>query len=121
MSRKAWPVDERETVDIDKLLDPVRRAFRTFAPKFNWRKATEQREHVWDGYPISKEVEGITVCEPEYYLSREGLDRALSNDRDVLDNLIFIAFHMGFEQGRRYHSNKIGPFRDTLNELKAIK
>jgi hypothetical protein len=53
----------------------------------------------WTGPDSLHHSVAATCPEPSWYLGAEGLAKAEENGRDALDNVLLVAFHLGFHNG----------------------
>ena len=99
---KEWPRDPKETVPIEDLLTPV-----AWAMRFLYRL---QRKNTKKDVPYSGFITGpaTLVCcpTPREMLTVDGLQHAREQGRTPLDEVLTIAFQLGFEQGVRWQRGR---------------
>jgi hypothetical protein len=94
---KEWPDDEHPVENVEDLIAPLRKA----AVKLLNRS---RRGVEYEGYDTPSVAHIVPT--PAEQLSKEGMEQHREQGRDALDVILFIAFHLGYEQGTRVQSSE---------------
>lgn len=95
-SMREWPSDDACGVFCDELLIPLKKVMHE-GYKIERRPITQ---FTYNGYNIGKE-DRILYPTPEERFSSRWLENETKFNRTLLDNILFTAFQLGMEQGRR--------------------
>lgn len=110
MALKLFP---EEAVDIDAILDPIKKALRSLVDI----KRTEQQAAEYDGFCCKGFLD---VNPPDHAFSEAGLKYHEERDRGPLDIGLLVAFQLGICQGmliERKHTRLLQKQLDLLHRL----
>lgn len=113
---KKWPKKETEQIAPAVLLLPLKRILHE---GYRLERRSSVVDFVYDGYNIGKD-DLVYSPSPEERFSAKWLEMSTRFKHTLLDNVLFVAFQLGAEHGRRC-SNKNKMPQEIMDNLLAAR